>query len=319
MTSPLVYPARIESYRSVVLRDKPTFFYEFSDTIFTTGIIKDLSGNGNDANNTVQSSTPLQAIGQIGNQRCALFPFVGSNQARIQTPVGLTYPELTVECTVCSRQYGYGNQNVRFLADGHTDQGGSNRAGFEFYMPNASQNVYPTTANPNQGQLDFIIGNGYTPWASSTAYTVGQRVSHSSNVYQCTVAGTSGTTGPSGTGSSITDGTVTWEYITADNLGCNSGGINLWPGEIYHLAAVASVSGVTTTVSLYINGKQVDTNSVDNFGTVTSPNAIGIGYNPTYNGDFFVGWMGGVAAYDYGLSATQVLAHSNAFFAGVQR
>lgn len=319
MTTPLLVPARINSYRSHVLRDNPTFFYDFSDTTFTTGTVKDLSGNKNDGTNSVQTTTPLQAVGQIGNQRCALFPFVGTNNARIQSPVNLTVPELTVETTVCSAQYGYTGANVRFLADGHTDQGGSSRAGFEFYMPNSSQSLYPDGAHPNQGQLGFIIGNGYNKWTVSTAYTVGQRVNDNGNVYQCTTAGTSASTGngPSGTGSGIVDGTVVWDYVTLDNLNCSSGNTNLLPGQIYHLMGTVVVSGITTTMTIYINGKQVGQNTATNFGNVTSPNQIGVGFNPSYTGDFFCGWMGAAAAYDYGLTASQVLAHSNAFFAGV--
>ena len=320
MTTPLVYPARVGSYREVVLQDNPTFFYEFSDVDFTSGTILDLSGNDNDATNTVQSSTPLQAIGQIGDQRCALFPFVGSNQARIQTSIGLTYPELSVEVTVASAQYGYGGANTRLVADGHTDQGGTNRAGFELFMPNAGAAPQPSTTYPNQGQLAFIIGNGHTLWAASTAYTVGQTVQNYGNAYTCTAAGTSAASGgPTGTGTGITDGTVVWNWLTADNLNCSSGNINLLPGNPYHLMATVSVIGGVTYMALYINGVEVGSASVANFGNVTSPYNIGVGFNPAYNADFFNGWMGAAAAYNYGLTAAQVLAHSNAFFAEIQR
>lgn len=49
-----------------------------------------------------------------------------------------------------------------------------------------------------------------TAWAASTDYTIRQHVVLNGNIYECVTAGTSGTTGPSGTTSSITDGTVTW-------------------------------------------------------------------------------------------------------------
>lgn len=52
-----------------------------------------------------------------------------------------------------------------------------------------------------------------TAWVTSTAYTVGQQINYNSKVYQCTTAGTSGSTPPTGTGSSITDGTVVWKYV----------------------------------------------------------------------------------------------------------
>jgi hypothetical protein len=53
------------------------------------------------------------------------------------------------------------------------------------------------------------------PWSQSRAYTVGHQVHANGNVYRCTVAGTAaGTgTGPSGTGASIADGTVTWAFV----------------------------------------------------------------------------------------------------------
>lgn len=50
-------------------------------------------------------------------------------------------------------------------------------------------------------------------WLASTAYVVGDRRTNSSRVYLCTVAGTSGLTGPTGTGSAIVDGTVTWRHL----------------------------------------------------------------------------------------------------------
>ncbi len=50
-------------------------------------------------------------------------------------------------------------------------------------------------------------------WTITTAYAVGDYVSNNDKVYICTVAGTSaGSGGPSGTGSAIVDGTVTWAY-----------------------------------------------------------------------------------------------------------
>jgi len=52
-------------------------------------------------------------------------------------------------------------------------------------------------------------------WAASTAYGVGDKRLNGGNAYYCTVAGTSASSGgPTGTGSAITDGTVTWKYIT---------------------------------------------------------------------------------------------------------
>lgn len=53
-------------------------------------------------------------------------------------------------------------------------------------------------------------------WAATHAYTVGQGATNGGNNYQCIGAGTSASSGgPTGTGSSITDGTVTWMYLSA--------------------------------------------------------------------------------------------------------
>lgn len=61
--------------------------------------------------------------------------------------------------------------------------------------------------------------------ADTTAYVLGELVNNASNVYACATAGTSGTsTPPTGTGTGITDGTVTWDYYKP--LGAYSTGAN---------------------------------------------------------------------------------------------
>jgi hypothetical protein len=54
-----------------------------------------------------------------------------------------------------------------------------------------------------------------TCWAKNTAYSPNIYASNNGNWYRCTVAGTSANagTGPSGTGSSIVDNTVTWTFV----------------------------------------------------------------------------------------------------------
>jgi len=60
-----------------------------------------------------------------------------------------------------------------------------------------------------------VIAVTTTAWAALTAYSIGNKVVNGGNAYYCTVAGTSAAVGgPSGTGSTIVDGTVTWKYIT---------------------------------------------------------------------------------------------------------
>lgn len=56
-------------------------------------------------------------------------------------------------------------------------------------------------------------------WAASKAYVVGQQVSLNGNVYRCTTAGTSASSGgPSGTGTGITDGSAVWSYLGATEM-----------------------------------------------------------------------------------------------------
>ena len=53
-----------------------------------------------------------------------------------------------------------------------------------------------------------------TAWAGTTAYAVDDRVYNGTDVYICRVAGTSaGAGGPTGTGTGITDGSVTWDFV----------------------------------------------------------------------------------------------------------
>jgi hypothetical protein len=49
-------------------------------------------------------------------------------------------------------------------------------------------------------------------WAATTPYVLGDRRLNSGNVYVLVTPGTSGGTGPTGTGSGITDGSCVWDY-----------------------------------------------------------------------------------------------------------
>ena len=65
--------------------------------------------------------------------------------------------------------------------------------------------------------------NQATPWAASTAYAIGDRCTNdTAKTYQCSVAGTSAAAGgPTGTTTTITDGTVTWDYKEASTAANN--------------------------------------------------------------------------------------------------
>ncbi|WP_199615562.1 GDSL-type esterase/lipase family protein [Paenibacillus alkalitolerans] len=81
-------------------------------------------------------------------------------------------------------------------------------AGITYCQGNAINNAFG----------EWVTGSGnagisLTPWAASTAYSLNQTVTNVGNVYKCTTAGTSATSGgPTGTGTGIVDGTAIWAY-----------------------------------------------------------------------------------------------------------
>ena len=81
----------------------------------------------------------------------------------------------------------------------------------------------------SDGATCGIQGPVSMPWAGGVAVQVGQQMHNGANVYVVTAAGTTnGTGGPSGTGTGITDGTVTWNYVgpvemTIDNVDIATG------------------------------------------------------------------------------------------------
>ncbi len=52
-----------------------------------------------------------------------------------------------------------------------------------------------------------------TTWAATTVYVSNNVVVNAGRVYRCTTGGTSGSTGPTTTGTGITDGTVVWAHL----------------------------------------------------------------------------------------------------------
>lgn len=76
----------------------------------------------------------------------------------------------------------------------------------------------------SDGSTCHMQGLVSMPWAASTAVQVGQQMHNGGNVYVVTTAGTTNSSGgPTGTGTGITDGSVTWNYVgpvemTIDNV-----------------------------------------------------------------------------------------------------
>lgn len=87
-------------------------------------------------------------------------------------------------------------------------------------------------------------------WAATTAYVVGDRVTLGSQVYQATVAGTSGGSGPVGTTQGVTevDGTVTWI-----NVGPGTGAVDV-NAENSVTGPIAANANVITTIDTAVSG-----------------------------------------------------------------
>lgn len=80
------------------------------------------------------------------------------------------------------------------------------------------------------------------PWAASTAYVLNQQVHLGSNVYKVTTAGTSaGSGGPTGTGTGITDGSVTWAYVGAQELVIDN--TNFAVGQTFNINSYTMTEG----------------------------------------------------------------------------
>lgn len=81
--------------------------------------------------------------------------------------------------------------------------------------------TFTSDVSPTVAEICTGIAAALSPaaWANTHGYLVGEYVKNDTapvKVYVCTQAGTSaGSGGPTGTGSSITDGTVKWAYVSA--------------------------------------------------------------------------------------------------------
>lgn len=73
----------------------------------------------------------------------------------------------------------------------------------------------PTLAGVFSIDLNGVLfGPQAAAWTILTVYAVGATVQNGGNVYRATIAGTSaGAGGPTGTGTAIVDGTVTWAFV----------------------------------------------------------------------------------------------------------
>lgn len=126
--------------------------------------------------------------------------------------------------------------------------------------PYLNENITTTTLNPSGTSGSITItasattgvnnGDGFqssdvgrliriehiaTAWGTSTGYSVGDVVRHNGNVYECIVAGTSGSSGgPSGDLAQIIDAGATWKFVST--------------GGVYF--GNATITGINSTVQV---------------------------------------------------------------------
>lgn len=155
-------------------------------------------------------SSALAAFGNIHNNGTAV-AYSGTMPATPETALSGN----TVLCTLTYAATAFGapswtSPNMH-IAAAFTASG---------YAPSASGACTFIRAFESNGTTvtaDYTVGMA---WAQNTAIAVGQYCTNGGNSYIATGAGTTSASGsgPSGTGSSIADGTVTWSYVGAGQL-----------------------------------------------------------------------------------------------------
>jgi hypothetical protein len=108
-------------------------------------------------------------------------------------------PTLGAGLRVHERNAGYVTACVMVTAAGH------------FLLLCDEENGYYTYTEATTTWTKIAQANA-AAWIATTAYVIGNRVQLNGVTYIATANGTSGTTGPTGVGTGLVDGTVTWDY-----------------------------------------------------------------------------------------------------------
>jgi len=147
---------------------------------------------------------------------------------------------------------------------------------------NVSVTGYEIT-NPGSNYTTATVKIGNV-WSANTAYTANTQVNSNGNLYTCTMSGTSDlTSGPSGTGDAITDGSVVWKYTgTAATgtatIGTVTLGSTTYTNGIVSLTIVSG-TGYTSLPTITITGDGSNATAIAKIG-VNSINitSAGSGY-----------------------------------------
>jgi hypothetical protein len=105
--------------------------------------------------------------------------------------------------------------------------------------------------DPSSGQIAALRctaggASCQTAWVGGSAYTVGAWRYNGSNVYVCTTAGTSASSGgPTGTGSNISDGTAVWDFVAQRAVWAADGQTYIGADSAANIASISA--GINTT------------------------------------------------------------------------
>jgi uncharacterized phage protein gp47/JayE len=109
-----------------------------------------------------------------------------------------------------------------------------------------------------QTTADVTIASA-TAWAPSTTYAVGDRRTNGGNIYDVTgeTGPSAGSGGPSGTGTSIVDGGVTWKFVIAGTAYADA------PALAEETGPLLAPAGTLTTIETPVGGVAAVTNPLD--------------------------------------------------------
>jgi len=144
----------------------------------------------------------------------------GGNAIRVGNNKSYTSSFPIVKSCVYSFRAGTRNQSGEWILEGHTIAGNVAALTQSISNPPTTGQVSMIQGAVNQIRAALInsgqmVDDAKEAWQATVSYTIGDIVENDSGkLYYCVSGGTSaGSGGPTGTGSGIVDGTVTWDYI----------------------------------------------------------------------------------------------------------
>lgn len=168
---------------------------------------------------TLSSSAPTHRFGTVQNGTAAL-KFVGSRAkgtVSVSSGVitGVTLTGAVREINLVSGGSGYTSAPTITFSGG----GGSNAVAIAKMNTTTGSVLYCTVTNPGDNYTSDPTVTFGTAWAATTAVLIGEQYYVSNRLYTVTVAGTTGSTAPSHTSGTATNGTATFAYAGSPATG----------------------------------------------------------------------------------------------------